>query len=373
MNPSPSASGPVAISPARPPAAGALIPLEKWYAPRLAMSAKFLHTLFSCALGIGSGAVWAGGEPVPLQRFVFEKAEMGLPFRITLFAPDEAAAKTAAEAAFARVAALNAVLSDYDDESELSRLSRTSGSGIAVPVSGDLWRVLERGQALAVRTDGAFDLTVGPLVNLWRRARRKQELPSPELIAEMRARTGFRHLKLDAEKRTAELLLADMRLDAGSIGKAYAVDAALAVLKARGITRALVGGSGDMAAGDAPPGLPGWRIEVAALDAPGAPPPRIVHLVNRGIATSGDVFQKVEIEGKRYSHIVDPRTGLGLTDHSLVTVIAPDCFTANGCTTSASVLGPERGLKLIDETPGIAGLIVRKPGERIEFVESRAW
>ena len=142
---------------------------------------------------------------------------------------------------------------------------------------------------------------------------------------------------------------------------------------ARGITRALVGGSGDMAAGDAPPGLPGWRIEVASLDAPDAPPPRIVHLVNRGIATSGDVFQKVEIDGKRYSHIVDPHTGLGLTDHSLVTVIAPDCFTANCYTTSASVLGPERGMELIAETPGIAGLIVRKPGEKIEFVESREW
>ena len=307
------------------------------------------------------------------QRFAFEKAEMGLPFRITLFAPEEATAKAAAAAAFARVEELNGVLSDYDDESEISRLSRTSGSGIAVRVSDDLWAVLERGQMMSLITDGAFDVTVGPLVNLWRRARRKQELPSPELIAEMRARVGFRNLKLDAEKRTAELQLADMRLDVGSIGKAYAVDAALAVLKARGITRVLVGGSGDMAAGDAPPGLPGWRIEVAALDAPGAPPPRIVHLANRGIATSGDVFQKVEIDGKRYSHIVDPHTGLGLTDHSLVTVIAPDCFTANCYTTSASVLGPERGMRLIDGTPGIAGLLVRKPGEKIEFVESREW
>ena len=315
----------------------------------------------------------AGDEPRALQRFVFEKAEMGLPFRITLFATDELTAGAAANAAFARVGALNAVLSDYDDESELSRLSRTSGSGKAVPVSDDLWAVLERGQAMAERTDGAFDVTVGPLVNLWRRARRKQELPSPELIAEMRGRVGFRYLKLDGRMRTAELLIPEMRLDVGSIGKAYAVDAALAVLKARGITRALVGGSGDMAAGDPPPGLPGWRIEVAALDAPGAPPPRIVHLANRGIATSGDVFQKVEIDGKRYSHIVDPHTGLGLTDHSLVTVVARDCFTANGWTTSVSVLGPARGVKLLDETPGIAGLLVRKPGGEVEFIESREW
>ena len=308
-----------------------------------------------------------------LQRFAFEKAEMGLPFRVTLYAEEEAAAKKAADAAFERVAVLNSILSDYDPDSEISRLSRTSGQGKAVPVSGDLWRVLERGQEMAARTDGAFDVTVGPLVNLWRRARRKNELPSAELITEMRARVGFRNLRLEPEHRTVDLLVPDMRLDVGSIGKAYAVDAALAVLKQRGFPRALAGGSGDMAAGDPPPGQPGWRIEVASLDTSGAPPPQIVVLANRAVATSGDVFQRVEIGGKRYSHIVDPHTGLGLTDHALVTVIAPDCFTANSFSTSVSVLGPERGLKLVEETPDVSALIVRKPGERIEFVESNRW
>jgi thiamine biosynthesis lipoprotein len=242
-----------------------------------------------------------------------------------------------------------------------------------VPVSGDLWRVLERGQAMAVRTDGAFDVTVGPLVNLWRRARRKAEMPSPELIAEMRSRVGFRNLRLDPAQRTAELLVPEMRLDMGSIGKAYAVDAALAVLRQRGFPCALVAGSGDMAAGDPPPGQAGWRIEVAPLDAPGAPPPQIVLLANRAVATSGDVFQRVEIDGKRYSHIVDPHTGIGLTDHALVTVLAPECATANSFSTAINVLGPERGLKLVEESPGVAARIARKPGERIEFVESARW
>ena len=308
-----------------------------------------------------------------LQKFVYEKAEMGLPFRISLYAKDEATAKAAAEAAFDRVAVLNSILSDYDPDSELSRLSHTSGQGKAVPVSTDLWRVLVRAQEYAVRSDGAFDITVGPLVNLWRRARHKQELPTPELIAEMKARVGYKNLRLDPEHHTAELLVPEMRLDLGAIAKNYAVDEAVAVLKQRGITRVLVGGSGDMTAADAPPDQPGWRIEVAPLDVPGAPPPQIIYLKNRSIATSGDIFQRVEIGGKRYSHIVDPHTGIGLTDHSLVTVVASDCMAANGLTTTISVLGPERGLKFVEETPGAAAHVVRMPDDKIQFVESSRW
>ena len=323
------------------------------------------------ALMAGHAAVAEAAED--LQKFVYEKAEMGLPFRVSLYAADEATARAAADAAFERIAVLNSIMSDYDSDSELSRLSQTSGQGKAVPVSSALWKVLVRAQEFAERSEGAFDITVGPLVNVWRRARRKQELPPPELIAEMKARTGFKKLRLDPAHQTAELLVPEMRLDLGAIAKNFAVDEAIAVLKARGITRALVGGSGDMTATDAPPGQPGWRIEIAALDAPGAPPPQIIFLKNRSIATSGDMFQRVEIGGKRYSHIVDPRTGIGLTDHSLVTVLAPDCMTANGLTTSLSVLGPERGLKLVEETPGAAAHIVRQPGEKIEVIESARW
>ena len=320
-----------------------------------------------------AGAATVAEAAEELQKFVFEKAEMGLPFRISLYAADEATARAGADAAFARIAELNGVMSDYDSDSELSRLSRSSGQDKAVPVSGALWKVLVRAQGFAERSDGAFDITVGPLVNVWRRARRKQELPTPELLAEMKARVGYRKLRLDPAHQTAELVVSEMRLDLGAIAKGFACDEALAVLKRRGLPRALVGGSGDMAAGDAPPDQAGWRIEVAALDAPGAPPPQIVHLKNCGIATSGDVFQRVEIAGRRYSHIVDPRTGLGLTDHSLVTIIAPDGLTADALSTTVSVLGPERGLRLVEETPGAAAHLVRQPGEQIEFLESKRW
>jgi len=125
-----------------------------------------------------------------------------------------------------------------------------------------------------------------------------------------------------------------------------------------------------MAVGDPPPAKQGWRIEVAPLDVTNAPPARFVLLANAALATSGDVFQHVEIEGRRYSHIVDPRTGIGLTDHSLVTVVAADCTTADSLATAASVLRPYQGLHLIEAIPGAAVRIVRKPGATIEVEES---
>jgi thiamine biosynthesis lipoprotein len=340
------------------------------------MKSPFLLLLF-CASHLLFSAHCHATEPIPaspaLQKFVFEKAEMGLPFRISLYTTDEATAKSASDAAYERIAVLNSILSDYDSDTELSRLSMTSGQGKVVPVSTVLWTVLSRAQDFAQLSGGAFDITVGPLVNLWRRARRMQEMPSPQAIQEMKARVGYQNLRLDPVHHTAELLLPDMRLDLGAIGKNYAIDEAIALLRQRGITRALVGGSGDMTASDAPPGQPGWRIELAPLDAPDAPPAEIIYLKNRSIATSGDMFQRVEIGGKRYSHIVDPHTGIGLTDHALVTIVAPDCMTANGLSTSTCVLGPERALKLIEQTPGAAAHIVRKPGDKIEFVESARW
>ena len=337
------------------------------------MKLKLIILRVFCVASITPVAPISAAASVSLQKFVFEKAEMGLPFRVSLYAADQATAKAAADAAFDRIEVLNSIFSDYDSDTELSRLSMTSGHGRAVPISTALWKVLSRAQEFSERSGGAFDVTVGPLVNLWRRARRMLELPSPAAIQEMKARVGYKNLRLDPAHHTAELLIPEMRLDLGAIAKNYAVDEAVALLRERGITRALVGGSGDMTASDAPPGQPGWRIEVAPLDTPDAPPRQIIYLKNCSIATSGDIFQRVEIGGMRYSHIVNPHTGIGLTDHALVTIVAPDGMTANGLSTSVCVLGSELGLKLVEETPGAAAHIVRKPNEKIEYVESSRW
>lgn len=309
----------------------------------------------------------------PLSRYEFDEPQMGVPFRMVLYARTKEAANLASAAAFARIEELNDILSDYDSESELSKLSRTSGSGQQVKVSDDLWFVLKRAQEMSERSRGAYDITVGPVVNLWRKARRDKKLPDAALLEEARQAVGYKKLRLNKKTHTAELLVPNMRLDLGSIAKGFAVDEGLKVLREHGIKSALVAGAGDLAVSDAPPGKNGWRIEIAPLDAPDAPEKKFVILRNAALGTSGDLFQRLEINGKRYSHIVDPHTGIGLTDHSLVNAIAKDCITANTLATTASVLGPKKGLKLAEKISGAAIRILRKPNKTIEEVESRGF
>lgn len=308
-----------------------------------------------------------------LQRFEFSQAQMGIPFRIVLYAKDAHSAELSSKAAFDRVAELNAKLSDYDSDSELSRLSQTAGEDRWVRVSDDLWQVLRQSQALGHRSYGAFDVTVGPCVGLWRKARRERKIPEAGRLLEARAAVGYQKLLLREKDRTAKLLAPGMKLDLGGIAKGYAVDEALRVLRSHGIHRALVAAAGDLAVSGAPPGKKGWRIEIATLDASNAPPPQFVIVKNAAVATSGDVFQHLEVEGKRYSHIVDPRKGIGLTDHSLVTIIAPNCTLADGLATAVSVLGPEDGLKLVNETCRVSARILRRPGETIMVYRSKGW
>ncbi|HVX63792.1 MAG TPA: FAD:protein FMN transferase [Pirellulales bacterium] len=297
---------------------------------------------------------------------------MGVPIKLVLYAADQSSANRAAEAAYRRIAQIDQTMSDYKSDSELSNLNRTAGQGKPIRVSDDLWTVLLRSQRLAEKTGGAFDVTVGPYVRLWRRARRSGEFPSAERLAEARAAVGSRRLKLNEERQTAELLVADMRLDLGGIAAGYAADQALSALAEQGVTVALIDISGDVLVGEPPPGRDGWRVGIAPVTAPDGPPSRYLSLRRASLTTSGDAFQHVVIRGKRYSHIVDPRTGVGLTDQSSVTVIAPDAMTADSLATTVSVLGPEEGLKLIEQTPGAAAIIMRNTEQGLQtYVSAR--
>jgi thiamine biosynthesis lipoprotein len=198
-------------------------------------------------------------------------------------------------------------------------------------------------------------------------------MPTSARLAEARRAVGYQRLTLHPKDRAAQLLAPGMRLDLGGIAMGYAVDDALGVLRKRGIARALIDASGDIGVGDPPPGKLGWLIEVAPVDEDGAPRTSVL-LANAAVTTSGDALQNIEIGGKRYSHIVDPRTGLGLTDRTSVTVVARDCTTADSLATAISVLGPVAGLKLIADTPGTAAWIVRPAGDgKWETLESPAF
>ncbi len=321
-----------------------------------------------------AGSGHPGEAPPPSRRFEFAEPHMGTEFRIVLYTADEAVASRASRAAFARIKALDAALTDYDPESELMRLCARAG-GPALAVSPDLYRILDRAKALYDRSDGALDVTLAPVVRLWRRARRERKRPDPALLEQARGlAVGCGAIELDPSARTARLLRPRMKIDLGAIAKGYASGEAIAVLKQQGIASALVAGSGDIVVSGPPPGRDGWTIAVAPLlrESDGKPGPTIT-LRDAAVSTSGDAEQFVEIDGVRYSHVLDPKTGLGLTERRSVTVIAPDGATADGLDTAACVLGPDRGLALIESTPGAAGLFVRLTPQGQEVRQTRGW
>lgn len=322
----------------------------------------------TCA--IFCAAVCAFAKQPALIRYEFVERHMGTRFRIVLYAPDAPVAKRASTAAFERIEMLDHIMSDYRSDSELMRLTGQAG-GPPVKVSADLFRVLEAAQELAEKTEGAFDVTVGPVVELWRAARMKGELPDPELLAQARARVGYRHLRLDPNSSTAQLLKEGMLLDLGGIAKGFAADEALKILQGFQITRALVAAGGDIAAGDPPPGKKGWLVGIAPLQAPESAPKRYLLLHNGAVSTSGDAEQHVVIGGIRYSHITNPKTAMALTGRSSVTVVAPNGMASDSLATSVSVMGPERGMKLIQESPGTSALIVTETPRGTRTYESR--
>ncbi len=315
------------------------------------------------------GLLWAGGaapsnQAKMLERFEAVEPHMGTKFIIVLYAPDRQAANEGFRAAFSRIAELDRKLSDYNPDSEISRLVKDHPVGKPITVSKDLLTVLVAAQAVSRWSGGAFDVTVGPLTKLWRRARRQHRLPSPQRLARAKQAVGWQKLKIDVAHRTVRLTVPNMRLDLGGIAKGYAVDQALHTLRCHHIDRALVNASGDLAATGAPPGRRGWRVAIAPLK-PNQPPTEFGLLANRAIATSGDAYQYVEINGKRYSHIVDPHTGLGLERRSSVSVLAPDCTTADALASACSVLPPADALCRIEQRPDTELEIVYRQSERL--------
>jgi thiamine biosynthesis lipoprotein len=319
-------------------------------------------TLVSLALiasPVGLAAAQATNPPTAppaLTEFEASQQHMGVEFRIVVFAPDETTARTAIAAAFDRITALDSVLSDWRADSALNQFCRTPHEGEWLDIDPDLWRVLSEARSISDHTQGAFDVTVGHLSHVWREARRTGRMPTDAELAQARATVDYRLVELAVDRSQARLSRDGMQLDLGAIAKGYAVDEAIAVLRAHGLTRALVAGSGDLAVGDAPPGESAWRIGIATRGR-SRQPTHWIAICNAGVATSGDAEQYVVIDGRRFSHVINPATGLGLEIPCSATVIACSAMRADGYATGFAVLGPDRALRLAADLADVEVLL----------------
>jgi thiamine biosynthesis lipoprotein len=299
------------------------------------------------------------------KKYIFERPEMGSPFTITLYSTDSMAAAGAAATAFRRADTLNGLLSDYIDSSEINRLSTTSGQGRFITVSPPLFTILQYSLEASRLSGGSYDITIGPVVRLWRTARKTKVFPHADSLRTALQRTGYRYVHLDTLHHSVWLERPGMRLDVGGLGKGFVAQAALDFLRKSGFPAAMVNAGGKIVIGQSPPDRQGWVI---GINAPGEKEqlmPDLLLLKNMAVATSGDIYQYVEFNGRRYSHIVNPRTGIGLTRRRNVTAIAGDGTTADWLATACSILSLRKSLRLIRHFPGGALFITENRNGKI--------
>ncbi len=273
-----------------------------------------------------------------LIRFHQSAAIMGTTFNLTFYTISQEHATLAANLAFKRIRELNGVFSDYQEDSEISKLSINTGQ--RTPVSNDLWYLIKLSKKISRQSNGAFDISIGPLTKLWRRAIRQQQFPDSAEIIKAKNLVNYRWIKLYPLKQQVKLKKPAMKLDFGAIAKGYAIDQAYEVLKKQGITRALVDGGGDLFVGDPPPESLIWNIK----DHQGK---TLMINAQTAVASSGDSYQNLEWNGTRYSHIIDPHSGVGLQNSNVITVIAPKATIADILSSTLSVIEGKRKHKLL--------------------------
>jgi len=294
------------------------------------------------------------------KKFVFEEGKMGSPFTIIICAIDSLKAAEAAAEAFKKADTLNNILSDYIDSSELNRLNATSGQGHYIKVSSWLFNILVVAQTAAELSGGNYDITIGPVVKLWRKARSTHIFPHKDSIAAALSVVGFHYLHLDTANQSVWLEKKGMMLDVGGLGKGYVAQIALGVIHDYGFPSAMINAGGKIVVGDAPPGTKGWIIGINVPGEKQAILQQFLLLSNKSVATSGDIYQHVDFSGIRYSHIVNPKTGIGLTHSSNVTAIAKDGVTADWLATACSILSIKKSLAMIKKIDNSALLITEK-------------
>ncbi|MCC6784057.1 MAG: FAD:protein FMN transferase [Planctomycetes bacterium] len=314
----------------------------------------------------------AAAIPLGLARHRFVEPRFGgIPVELTLYASDADAARAAARAAFARIDALAAQMDDYalDPPSALNRIAEAAPD--AVPVAPELLVVLARAKALHRETHGAFDVTAKPFVQLWRVSQRLGELPPPERLRRAADFVDIDALELDPSAGTARLARPGMWLDLGGIAKGYIGDEVVRLLRARGVPICRYHAGGDMVFGESPPGLPGWPVHVPDLVLDQVPeggehatPTALAFFAADSAASvSGDVFRHAEIEGKRYAHVIDPRSGLGVTEQRITCVRGPRGIDTDPLATAGLILAPGEWQRAIETVEGCRGVAARRAGD----------
>jgi FAD:protein FMN transferase len=282
-----------------------------------------------------------------------EQALMGTRFAIRVVTRDETAAAEAIDAAFAEVARIESLISEWRDDSEISQVNRQAG-GLATAVGPELYEVVERSVRIGELTGGAFDVSFAGCAGLW--SFRERRRPSPDALAACLPAVDYRQIRLDPVAQTIRLLRADARLGLGGIGKGFGVDRAAAVLERHGFWNYVVDGGGDLRVSGRHLERP-WRIGI--ID-PRAPDRLLCTLdvTSGAVVTSGDYERYFDQSGVRYHHILDPATGEPARRAIAVTVLAPDATLADALATGVFVLGPEAGLALVESLEGVEALIV---------------
>ncbi len=281
-----------------------------------------------------------------LREYHYAQLHMGMKVQITVWCESQSNAETACKNAFRRITELESVFSDYDSTSEISRLTKGAVEQ-PIAVSDELWEVLVFCQQLNELSNGAFDPTIAPVVSLWRTARRSGEFPDSKAIELARAKTGFQKLIFDEEAQTVRCTVAGMKLDFGGVAKGYIGDQVLLVLKQHNIESACYEAGGDFVLGSAPPDQAGWEISLED--------DKKLRLANCGVAVSGDTVQFVEIAGQRYSHVVDHRTGIGLTTRRMAWVTAASGMESDALATTGTIISASDFQKLLKHFPPSEG------------------
>jgi thiamine biosynthesis lipoprotein len=299
---------------------------------------------------------------------------MGTFAHIIAVAQNAGTAKKCIRAALEEIHKVDDLMSDYKSDTDISRVNREAYEK-PVQVSEPTFEVLQRSIEFSRMTDGAFDVTVGPLVALFRKAKETKVAPSEEQIAQAKSKVGFEKLKLDSKDRTVRFSEKGMLLDLGGIAKGYAIDKAIEAARRCGAIGAMVDIGGDVRCFGLPPkGRDYWLIGLqdpnSAIEGMEGGGLRLVlKITNEAVATSGDYQQFVIIEGKRYSHIMDRKTGKSAESLSSVTIITDNATDADALATAVSVMGAEKGLALIEKLPNTEAILI-SPGPKYEITKT---